>query len=221
MLSKQLITHYEPKSYASECFKMLRTNLNFINIDQEQKVFIVTSSTKDEGKSTTICNLAISYAQEGKKVLLVDCDLRKSTVHKMFGLPQIPGLTELLSNSKDGANAVKRLEDFKNLDVIPAGQFPPSPADLLGSKTTASFFEIIRSKYDVILLDTPPILHVTDAAVLSRFVDGVVLVVAEGESKKDAVVESVNAFRKVNANILGIIKTKVESSKKDYYYYHE
>lgn len=192
MRSKSLITINEPNSLATESYKMFRTNLNYVNVDSDIQVIMFTSSTSEEGKTTSSCNTAISLAQAGEKVLLVECDLRKARVHTIMGLPQSPGLTNLIARNNDFDKSVQAIEEIPGLDVLTAGgPFPPAPAELLHSKMIENVIEEARGKYDKIVIDAPPILHVTDAGILSRLVDGgVILVVASNESKKQSIVHA-------------------------------
>lgn len=218
MKASSLITMNEPHSYAAESYKMFRTNLSYMNLDGNIKVLMMTSGTEAEGKTTSTVNLAIAFAQEGKKVLLMECDLRKPRIHEIVHTKKTPGLTDVLSGKKTIEEAADKLVEVANLDLLTSGVLPPSPSDLFGTAVFGKFIEAAREKYDIVLMDTPPILHVSDAAILSRHVDGVVLVVAKNESKKDAVLECVKALRQVGANILGVLITKDPIGKKAYHY---
>lgn len=219
--TKSLITLNDPTSFVSESYKMLRTNINYMSVDTEVKVILVTSSTAGEGKTTTSTNLAIAFARTGKKTLLVECDLRKARVHKICALTQEPGLTNVLTDKVAYKTIVKRIEGVEHLDVITAGHLPPAPSELLASHSLEKFIEEAREDYDTIILDAPPILNVTDAAILQRIVDGTVLVVAVNETKKDAVRQAKKNLDKVNAKILGVVLTKVDMNAKGYYYYED
>lgn len=220
MRSQSLITLNEPMSLVSESYKMFRTNLNYMNIDQENRVLLFTSSMTEEGKTTSISNAAVSFALEGKKVLLVECDLRKARIHEVFNLPQFPGLTNLLSEKKALQSVVKVLDELPNLHVLVSGPLPPDPAEMLGSRAFEKLIEDARNVYDMILIDAPPVLAVTDAAVLSRLADGVVMVLAAKETKKEAARKVKQALEKVGANILGVLLTKTVINKDNGYYYY-
>ncbi len=220
MNSKNLITLNEPHSLVSESYKMFRTNLNYVNIDQENKVVLFTSTTSEEGKTTSIANTAISIAQTGKKVLLVECDLRKARVHEVFNMAQAPGLTNLLADKKVLSEVVKPLKDLQNLHILTSGPLPPDPSEMLSSHTFEMLIEGAKAEYDTILIDAPPVLTVTDAAILSKLVDGVILIVAMKETKKEAAKKAKKALEQVGANILGVLITKAEINKKSAYYYY-
>ncbi len=220
MRSQSLITLNEPMSLVSESYKMFRTNLNYMNIDQENRVLLFTSSMTEEGKTTSISNAAVSFALEGKKVLLMECDLRKARIHEVFNLPQFPGLTNLLSEKKPLQSFVKVLDELPNLHVLVSGPLPPDPAEMLGSRAFEKLIDDARKVYDMILIDAPPVLAVTDAAVLSRLADGVVLVLAAKETKKEAARKVKQALEKVGANILGVLLTKTIINKDNSYYYY-
>ncbi|PKM96265.1 MAG: capsular biosynthesis protein [Firmicutes bacterium HGW-Firmicutes-1] len=213
-----LVTIKKPNSYISECYKMFRTNLNYINIDGKYKIFMTTSATVGEGKSTSTCNLAISLAQVGKKVLLIDCDLRCANIHNIFGLKQTPGLTGLLSTNMLLSEVVQQPMEIKGLDILCAGLKPPAPAELLGSEKFKNLINTASNIYDIILLDAPPVLYVTDASIISQLVDGVILVVAANKTKKSVVVNAKKALDKVGANIVGVTITKMTIKQKGKYY---
>lgn len=220
MRSKSLITLHEPHSMITESYKMFRTNLNYTNIDQENKVIIFTSTATEEGKSTSISNTAISLSKAGKKVLLIECDLRKARLHDLFGIPQVPGLTNALVDKKSFDEVVQVLFDDTNLHIVTSGPLPPDPAEMLGSHAFENFIKNARELYDVVLIDAPPVLSVTDAAVMCKVADGVVLIVAAKETKKEAAKQAKKVLEKVNANILGILLTKAEMKKGNGYYYY-
>lgn len=217
--SKSLITVNEPTSFISESYKMLRTNINYMNVDTDIKVILVTSSTAGEGKTTTSTNMAITFAKTGKKTLLVECDLRKARVHKICSLPQEPGLTNILTEKTSMAAVIKKIDGVDNLDIITAGHLPPAPAELLASHALENLIDEAKNEYDTIILDAPPVLNVTDAAILQRVCDGIILVVAAGETKKDAVRQAKRNLDKVNARLLGVVLTKIDQKSKGYYYY--
>lgn len=215
--SKTLITLREPNSMVSESYKMLRTNLSYMNVDNNNQVILFTSSSSEEGKTTTICNLAVEMAKSGSKVLLIESDLRKARIHNIFHLPQSPGVVNVLLKDFPLTDTVWQVKDLPNLDILTAGPLPPSPADLLSSKKFEEMIKDARGEYDKILIDAPPVLTVTDAAIVSRLVDGVIIIAASGETKKDILVQAKKHLEKVEANVLGVVLTKVELSKSTYY----
>lgn len=220
MRSLSLITLNDPHSMEAESYKMFRTNLSYMNIDKENKVILFTSSSSEEGKTTSICNTAVSFAQGGKKVLLIECDLRKARIHTIFDVPQIPGLTNILAEKKRLAEIVTPLEELTNLHILPAGNLPPDPAETLASRAMENLIEQARNEYDVVLIDAPPVLAVTDASILCKAADGVILIVASKECKKTDAKQAHKALEKVGARILGVLLTKAEvrSKSHDYYY---
>lgn len=212
------IVEKKPKSIPAESYRVLRTNIQYSSIDKKIKRMLVTSSEPGEGKSTTTGNLALTFSQDEKRVLLIDCDLRKPSIHKKFRISNNIGLSDvILDNSKLDKALIKR-NDY--LDILPAGKVPPNPSELLGSKALENLLDELGKKYDVIILDTPPVHAVTDAQILSTKVDGVILVVRAERTKKESVISAKAALDKVNANILGTVLNGGESSKGKYYYYY-
>ncbi len=215
----RLITQKNPKSPISEAFRTLRTNIQFSNIDEDLKTLIVTSSGPSEGKSTLSSNLAATMAENQKKVLLIDCDLRKPRVHKVFKISNLKGLTNLIVGSEKIKDIVHNEEGFENLDILTSGPIPPNPSELLGSNKMKNFLEDAKREYDMIILDSPPIGLVTDSAVLSTIVDGVLLVGAVAQVEMEMLKNSKSLLDKVNANIIGVVLNKVPISGRSYYKY--
>jgi capsular exopolysaccharide synthesis family protein len=214
----ELISVKNPKSQAAEAFRTLRTNIQFSALDEQVKILVATSSQPSEGKSTIVSNLGITIAQSGKKVLLIDCDLRKPMVHKKLGLSNQEGLTSLLAREKKLEECVKTTE-VTNFYVITSGPIPPNPAELLGSKKMKRLIEELKEIFDMILIDAPPVLAVTDAQILATISDGVIFVASYGEADKHAVVRAKELIDKVGGKILGVIINKVPAEAKNYYYY--
>jgi len=217
--SEKLITYLEPKHFISEAYRTLRTNIHFANIDRTLKSIMVTSSGPSEGKSTTISNLAIVMAQADKQVLLIDADLRKPSIHHSFRLPNWIGLTSLLVENRNLTEAVQSTE-VPNLSILTSGPIPPNPAELLGSNRMKEILEILTNKYDLVLIDAPPVLAVTDAQILSGITDGVLLVVNAGKTHRDMIVQSKQQLDKVNANIIGTVLNNQSIQERGYYYYY-
>lgn len=220
----QIISKNAPFQYV-EAYKTLRTNINFMSASNNYKKLIITSSIPGEGKSNVAVNLCISLAENGKKVLLIDCDLRKPVLHKYLRITRrTSGLTNILSGEANPADVIIRFSDL-NFDVITAGVIPPNPAELLGSARMGSMLDSLASQYDYIIMDTPPASVVTDAAVLSALADGVLFVV----SHANATIESAQLAKKnleaANANIIGAILNgfDLKSTSRDsgYYYSYE
>jgi len=228
-----LITQLKPKSSVAESYRTLRTNIQFTNLKKTGQIILFTSSSLKEGKSTTVANLAITKAQEGNKVLLVNCDLRKPSIYKIFGLEKEVGLTDIILGKIPWKDAVKDITDLmmgkirmddimktpglENLHVITAGGIPPNPAELLSSKGMSDFMEEIRKEYDMIILDCPPLLPVTDAAILAPKVDGVVLVYQAGRIPRNALKRAKTHLENVRANILGIVLNDITAEISGYY----
>lgn len=206
---KETIVRNNPKSPISEAFRTMRTNIQFTNIDKDIKTLAITSSTMAEGKSTVVSNLAISIAQEEKKVLIVDCDLRKPRIHKIFSVPNTQGLTSILMGASTIEDTVYKQDGMKNLYVITSGPIPPNPSELLSSRRMKGFLEAAKEEYDMIILDTPPIGLVTDAAILSTSTDAVLLVIQAGKAEISQVEYAKELLNKVNAKIIGTVLNKV------------
>lgn len=174
-----LVTVVNPLSPAAEGYRTLRTNIQFSTLDQQIQVIMVASAQINEGKTTTICNLAVTYAQEGKKVVIIDGDLRNPSLHHKFMQPNDNGLTSFLSWQYD-LNEIVRQTYVENLYVITSGPIPPNPSELLGSQQMILLIEQLKKEYDVLLFDTSPIMAVTDALIISSLCDGVILVIHGG-----------------------------------------
>ena len=215
---KAIISYNDPKSVISEQYREIRTNIEYSNVDQNTKTILVTSSDKNEGKTTTVSNLAVSFANLNKKVLIIDCDLRNPSIHKMFRLNNIYGLTDILAKDRAVDKCIQETE-LKNLYVLTAGAIPPNPAEILSSEKMKNLIEDLKNIYDYIFIDTPPIGLVTDAGVLSSFIDGVVLVVKSESVEKKYLEETKKKLDAVDARILGAILNSYKSEQKDYDYY--
>ena len=212
----QLVTIRDPRSPAAEAYRTLRTNIQFASLDRPLRTLLTTSSAPDEGKSTTIANIAVTIAQSERRVLLVDCDLRRPTLHTMFGLPNEQGLTSLILD-EDGRIPVQKT-DIPGLLVLTSGPLPPRPADILGSRRMEAVIAQLREHADMVLFDTPPVNAVTDAAVLATKVDGVLLVFRAGTTKRDRARDARRQLEKVNANIVGVVLTDVKGEQTYGYY---
>ncbi|MCB2312018.1 CpsD/CapB family tyrosine-protein kinase [Clostridium tagluense] len=220
MKGLDLITFKEPTSPMSESYRTLRTNIQFSSFDKKIKTILITSSGPGEGKTTTSSNLAMVMAQGGNKTILIDCDQRKPQVHKVFGFSNENGLSNILVNDNEvDINIGVHETEEPNLHVLSSGTRPPNPAELLGSAKMKNFIEELKKTYDFIILDTPPIVLVTDAQILAQYTDGCLLVISSGEAERDSVIKSKGLLEKVNAKILGTVLNKVDSKKKGYYHY--
>lgn len=219
-MMNELISIKNPKSQAAEAYRTLRTNIQFSSFDKRIKTIVVTSSQPGDGKSTIASNLAITTAQSGKRVILIDCDLRKPVIHERLDLSNQEGLTSLLAGEKKLEECVKTI-GLPNFYVITSGPIPPNPAELLGSNKMKSIFEEIKQNFDMIFIDTPPVLVVTDAQVLAALCDGVVFVASYGETDKKGIVRAKELIDKVGAKILGVIINKMSNEANKYNSYYE
>lgn len=218
----KLIVQNDPKSPISESYRAIRTNLQFAGAGKQMKYIAFTSSVPGEGKSTTISNIALTMAQDGKKVLLIDNDLRKPRQHKIWGLLN-KGLTNMIAMGAPFDEVVQK-DVFPNLDVLTSGPIPPNPSELLGSSKMNTILKEIGEPYDYVLLDLPPILAVTDAAIVGNMADGVVLVVRSGLTVPEEAKESKKRLEAGHANILGVVLNGVPTEKRGYgygYYYYD
>lgn len=213
---ERLVTHADPRSVVAESYRSLRTNLAFARASQDVRTLVLTSPGPADGKSTTVANLAITFAQQGQRTLLIDADLRRAVLDKTFSVPRSPGLTELIIGSVDLDQAVHETQ-VPNLFVMGSGQFPPNPSELLGSPAMREILAEAKEKFDVVLFDSPPLLAVTDAAVLSTMVDGTVLVVRMGSTAREAARLAIARLRQVHARILGALLNDVHMRGPGYY----
>lgn len=226
MDKKDILVDINPKSLSAEAYRVLRTNIQFTNIDKTIKSIVITSPGPGEGKSTIIANLAIALAHNSKKVILIDTDLRKPNIHKLFGLDNIKGVTNVLSEDIEYVGIIQHT-DIGNLDILVSGPIPPNPSELLGSNKIKLLLNELKNEYDMVLFDSPPVCLVTDATVLSTIADGVILVCAVGQTTIENAKSAKALLSKVNANILGTVLNKtvmrVDHYKKigDYYSYYE
>ncbi|MFQ5868596.1 MAG: GumC family protein [Candidatus Zixiibacteriota bacterium] len=220
-IASNLVTHFEPKSPISEAYRAIRTNIQFTRSGNPPKTVLVTSSGPKEGKSTTVANLGITLAQMGIQTLLVDCDLRKPVLHSIFELEKEKGLTHYLVGKAERDEIVKPTL-VENLSLITCGILPPNPSELLGSKRMSRLVQELKNEFEMILFDSPPVIAVTDATVLSTILDGVILVISSGEISEDAVLRTTSLLNNVSAKLLGGVLNKVnlESSYGSYHYYY-
>ena len=205
-----------PKSITAESYRSLRTNIQYSSIDKQVKTLVVTSSNAGEGKSTVAGNLAYTFFQNGKRVLIIDCDLRKPSLHRKFNVSNEEGLTDVLVGTSKLNNVMKKIDD--NLYLLTTGTLPPNPAEIIGSNTMENFLEQCKINFDYIILDTPPILPVTDSKLLAIKADATVVVVRSEVSKSKHVSQAFKELEKVNANILGTILNDVEMYSEKLYY---
>jgi len=216
---RNVIVHNNPKSPVSEAYRSLRTNIQFSSVDSDLKTIMVTSASPGEGKSTTTSNLATTYAQAENRVLLIDADLRKPTAHHTFHCSNRFGLTNVLTKQSSVNEAI--VETFvPNLYLMPSGIIPPNPAELLSSNRMKTLLEELKTQFDIIIVDTPPVLAVTDSQILATISDGVVLVVDSGKVKIAQAQKAKEKLEHVNAKILGVVINNVKRGQQDDYYYY-
>ena len=218
----RIISIKNPKSPIAEAYRGIRTSIEFSNLDKNLQVITVTSSMQNEGKSTVLANLAVSFANLDKKVLIMEGDLRNPSVHRMFNISNIKGLTDILLQNKVFADCV-HCTDVKNLHVLTCGAIPPNPSEMLSSKKIRDFIKSLREYYDYIFIDAPPIGIVTDAGIISTYTDGCIFVVGAGDADIEMAKVSKERLEKVGANILGVVLNKFEASGASgyYNYYYE
>lgn len=237
-----LVTHYDPRSPVSEAYRALRTNVEKTREARDAKIVMVTSSVLEEGKTTTAANLALAFAQMGRKTLLLGADLRRPDIHRVYGLQKEPGLADVLTGSMPWESATRGLSDIllgelpmdivmltpgmDNLHLLPSGSNPLNPAELLSSHAVKTLIDELRANFDIVIIDTPPIIPVTDSAILAEHTDGIILVYEVGKVGRDVLKRAKSHFDNVNADIWGIVMNDVKAEAEttlrdtDYYYYH-
>lgn len=216
----ELVVESNPKSSISEAIKTIRTNLQFSSIDKELETVLVTSSMPGEGKSFVSANLGVAFVQDGKKVLLIDCDMRKGRQHKIFHVNNERGLSTLLLgpiNISNIKNFTQRTE-IKNLDILTMGIVPPNPSELLNSENMKALIDVLKKEYDLIIFDGVPVNGLTDSVIMSKLVDEVVIVSAMKQTPVELLAQTKKTLEAVEANIAGVIVNKVPNSKGGYYY---
>jgi non-specific protein-tyrosine kinase len=206
----ELITISEPRSPISEAYRTLRTNLDFAGLDQALETLVVTSAGVGEGKSTTLANLAVVSAQAGRKIILVDADLRRPALHQTFGLGNEMGLTTVMMDQSALASPPLQETEVEGLSVLTSGPLPPNPADLMGSRRMEEVIAALGEQADQILFDTPPIVAVTDAAVLATKVDGVLLVISAGKTRRENARTAVQRLEQIKARLVGTVLTNMQ-----------
>ena len=216
--SRELVTLHSPKSTGSESYRGIRTSILFSSAESAPQVILITSAGPKEGKTITTANLAVTMAQSGSKVMILDCDMRRPKLHKVFGAARDQGVSNILVGSTDLDKAIFHTH-LPNLDIIPCGPIPPNPSEMLGSARMSTLLNKLRKQYAHILIDSPPSTAVTDAVVLSKSVDGVVLVIRAGDTVREIVKNGVAQLETVGAHILGAVLNGVDTGRDSYYYY--
>jgi capsular exopolysaccharide synthesis family protein len=223
-LKRRLITHEDPRSPVSEAYRSLRTSMLYSSsADKKIKSILVSSAGPGEGKTTTVANLAITYANLGKKTILIDTDLRRPVIHKVLEIKKEPGITDYLSGATDDFNDIIQKTAIENLFVVPSGIIPPNPSELLGSQRMADLLRKLETEWDMILFDSPPLVAVTDATMVSKEIDQIVMVVKVGQTDKKAFDHTITSLRNVHAPLGGVILNAVthKNSYGSYYYYYQ
>jgi tyrosine-protein kinase Etk/Wzc len=220
-LTRRLVTHFDPKSTVAESYRTLRTNIQFLSPDNPVKSLVVSSPGPRDGKTTTISNLAITFANLGKKTLLIDGDLRKPMLSKIFKIASKPGLVDLILNDLPYEEVIRETK-IQNLNLVMSGGIPPNPSELLGSRKLSDFLSEMENRFDIILMDSPPIIAVTDASILSKVTDGILFVVRAGNTDIRILERSVELLKQVKGNIVGAVLNEVNFSSGygSYYYYY-
>ncbi|UGB29494.1 CpsD/CapB family tyrosine-protein kinase [Metabacillus sp. B2-18] len=212
----QLIAHSNPNTAITEQYRHIRTSIMYSSVDKELKSIMITSSEPGEGKSMTAANLAVVLAQQGKKVVLVDADLRKPSIHFTFNSSNIDGLTSVLTKkiSLNGAISSTYVPD---LDILTCGPIPPNPSELLDSKAMESVIKELKATFDYVVIDTPPVITVTDPQIIANKCDGIVMVVKRGKTKKDKAQKAKELLEKAESRLIGVVENGVKYTETNYY----
>lgn len=215
-----LITVVKPSSVISEEFRTLRTNIQFSMVDKKFATLMFTSASPGEGKTTVASNVAVVFASQGKKVLLIDADMRNPSVHKLFNLLNYKGLTNLLTEDNASIQDVVHQTEINNLSVLTCGVIPPNPSELLASNRMNQLTERLKEHFDLILFDLPPILAVTDAQIMANKTDGTIFVIRNGVAEKNNLYKAKELLEHVHANVIGVVyNDKKRSTDAAYHYY--
>ena len=218
-VNPRLIIAYDPRSPEAEAYRTLRTNVFHIDTSTELKTLLITSTRPGEGKTTTVANLAITVAEIGKSVVLVDSDMRRPSLHYLFGINKSPGLAEILQGKIEWADALRN-PGVENLNIIPSGEIPPNPSELIGSKKMELFLNELKERFDVVLFDACSVLAVTDAAILAALTDGVLMVVMAEKTPREAILRALTLLKNVNSRLLGVVFNGVDIRRSHTYYYY-
>ena len=212
-----VISEKNPKSVVAESIKILRTNLQFSNVDGNLKTIMITSSVPNEGKSFTTSNLAVAFAGLGKKVLVIDCDMRRGTQHRQFEIENDKGLSDLLIDTLPDYDKYIKNTNAENVFILPSGTVPPNPSELLSSKSFDDLLEYVKGKFDLVIFDLPPVTIVPDASVVASKVDKTVIVARVKVTPIEELEKTKKMLENVNASIAGVVLNGVKSSAKYYY----
>ncbi|MDH4422867.1 MULTISPECIES: CpsD/CapB family tyrosine-protein kinase [Bacillus] len=215
---RQLITHQEPKSRITEQYRNIRTNIEFTSVDNNIRSIMVTSANPGDGKTMTVSNLAVVFGQQGKKVLVIGADLRKPSIQDLFAVHTSNGLTNVLSGQANIMQCIQKT-DIENVYVMASGPIPPNPAELLGNQVMDEVLLEAYNMFDIVLIDTPPVLAVTDAQILANKCDGIILVVRSEKTEKDKIVKTKQLLDKASGKILGVVLNDKKEEQEQYGYY--
>jgi non-specific protein-tyrosine kinase len=218
MAKSQLITLTDPRSAAAEAYRTLRTNLMFSSVEQPIHTLLVTSAAQSEGKSTLLANLAVTFAQSGNKTILVDCDLRKPSQHEIWGVTNERGLTTMMLEDAAMSTPPLLATDIENLQILPTGPLPPNPADLLSSQRMSGLIGVLKARANYVLFDAPPVLAATDAALLGSKLDGVLLVVRAGHTRREHAARARESLERLHVRILGAVLSNAPRENGSSYY---
>jgi capsular exopolysaccharide synthesis family protein len=219
--SDWLVVKSKPKSHISEAYRTLRTNIEFSNLDKPLNTIMITSAVPQEGKTTNTVNLALTIAESGKKVIIVDADLRVPLIHKVFNSDSKPGLTNVLVDNKKLSEVIKKADEINsNLYYITSGPIPPNPSELLGSEKMKAVIEELKKQADILIFDSAPVIGFADSLELANQVDGVVLILNAGMVTRDATKQAKALLEKAKAKILGVVLNNVDIKREGYYYYY-
>ena len=207
MAIESLITLSQPRSAAAEAFRSLRTNLMFSSVDKPLRTLLATSAARDDQKSLTLANLAVTFAQGGNRTILVDADLRQPRQHEIWGIAGGSGLTGMMVDDSAIAEPPLAATEVENLQILTAGELPPNPADLLGGKRMESIITALKARADYVLFDSPPVLAATDAALLGIKLDGALLIVRAGDTRRDHTADARQALERVHVRVVGAVLT--------------
>ena len=212
------IVNKKSNSLSAEAYRGIKTNLEYSSVDKKLKTIVITSTEPAEGKSTVCGNLAYVLSQSGKKVLIIDADLRKPSLHRKFKITNDIGLTDILVGKVNCIGAINNID--KNIDLITSGQKTPNPAEMVSSEYMEKLLEEYKKHYDYILIDTPPVLTINDGRILAAKCDGTIFVTKAGQAKKNNILNAYKELERVNANVVGSILNGVQDNSKGYYYYY-
>ena len=213
-----LIVESRPKSAEAEAYKTLRTNVQYSSISKKIKTLLVTSADSKDGKSTVCSNLGVTFSQNGQSVIILDCDFRKPSIHKFFNISNSAGITDILLGEQKLEETIQHYNS--NTDILTAGNIPPNPSEILGSQSMINLLSFLSERYDIVIIDSPPVGVVTDAQIISASVDGTLVVIRAEETKAKRVTEAVNLLKKVDANIIGMVLNEAQTINKSYSDYY-